>query len=159
MDASRTHEVTHGQSIWSWVVIGAVGLALAVTIAVWDGTGTDNVVVRAPAEAEAQVAPPTRDFALHGRGAPDARVGMTVDHGFAGPVTGIREGGAYAGAIPLGTPDSFTGVRESGAYYGGTIPLGTPDSFAAVRESGAYYGGQDVTATPRHGGCPTKQGC
>jgi hypothetical protein len=157
MEASRTHEVTRGQSIWSWVVIGAVGLALTVTIAVWNGTSTDNVVVRAPADAEAQIGPPTKDFALHGRGAPDARVNVTANPGFLGTVTGIREGGAYAGAIPLGTPTSFADVRESGVYA--AIPVGTPDSFADVRESGAYYGGQDVTATPRHGRCPSKHGC
>ena len=137
MDASRTQEATHGWSIWSWVVIGAIGLALAATIAVWNGIETDNVVVRAPAEAEAQVGPPTKDFALRGRGTPDSPVSVAVNPGCAGPATAIREGGAYVGAIPIGTPDSFTDVRESGAYYGT----------------------DDVTATPRGGRCPVKQGC
>ena len=38
---------------------------------------------------------------------------VAVNPGFAGPnATAIREGGAYVGAIPIGTPDSFTDVRE-----------------------------------------------
>ena len=49
MDATRTHEVAHRQSIRTWFVIGAVGLALAVAITVGVGMNSDGVVVKAPA--------------------------------------------------------------------------------------------------------------
>ena len=58
---------------------------------------------------------------------------------YAGPATAIREGGTYVGAIP--------------------VPIGTPDSFSEVRESGAYYGAQDRTMIPRRGLCAVKQAC
>jgi hypothetical protein len=51
----------------------------------------------------------------------------------AGASTGIRESGTYAGAF-LG---SFTDARESGTYAG-AIPIGTPDSITDVRESGSF---------------------
>lgn len=97
MDASRTHEATHEQSLWSWVVIGAVLLAFAVAIIVWQGTADDGVVVRAPAPAVAQVDPVTKDDFLHGRGSGDAQVGTTTNVAPAGVATDIREGGAYYG--------------------------------------------------------------
>ena len=136
MDASRTHEATYEQSLWSWVVFGAVVLALAVAIIVWQGAADDGIVVRAPAPAQGQVDPVTKDDFLRGRGLVDAQVGATGDTAFADAATGIREGGVYAGTIPPGTPDSFTGVRESGTYYD-----------------------EAVVATPRHGLCATKAGC
>ena len=136
MDASRTHEVAHVQSIWTWVVIGAVGLALAVAITVGVGMNTDDVVVKAPARtvvdagAGSRIGPATRGFAepsggqnLHAVDTPSS----------AGAMTGIRQGHAHPGAIP--------------------------DSFTDGRGSGAYFEGQDGTAIPRRGLCPVKQGC
>jgi hypothetical protein len=137
MEASRTHQVTHGQSLWSWVLIGAVGLtvAAAIVLAVQANSGGEYVTVRAPAEAQAQAQaqaePSFRDDVLHGRGVVDVKVGATT---FTAPATAIREGGVYAGTTPIGTPDSFMLVREG-------------------------YEVQEATVTPRRGLCATKQGC
>lgn len=139
MEASRTHQVTHGQSLWSWVLIGAVGLtvAAAIVLAVRANSGGEYVTVRAPAEAQAQpqasVKAETafREDVLHGRGLVEVKVGATS---FTSPATAIREGGVYAGTASIGTPESFMQVREG-------------------------YEVQEVTPTPRRGDCATKQGC
>ena len=142
MDASRTHEAIHEQSIRSWVFVGAVGLALGLAIIVGVGMNTDDVVIKAPAREQAHIGPSTRldaateDFAV-GRGG--LNLAATTYTNFAGPATAIREGGTYVGAIPA--------------------PIGSPDSFSEVRESGAYYGAQDGTMIPRRGLCAVKQGC
>lgn len=90
MDASRTHEVTHGQSVWSWVVIGAVGLALALAITVGVGINTTDVVVEAPAAVDAGAATGIRESAPYA-GA------------YLGSFTDVRESGAYYGAEGVGT--------------------------------------------------------
>lgn len=137
MEASRTHQATHGQSLWSWVLIGAVGLTLAaaIVLAVQANSGGEYVTVRAPATAEAQapasVGETFNDDVLHGRGLVDVKVGATT---FTAPATAIREGGVYAGATPIGTADSFMLAREG-------------------------YEMQETTVTPRRGLCATKQGC
>jgi hypothetical protein len=103
MEASRTHQVTHGQSLWSWVLIGAVGLIVtaAIVLAVQANSGGEYVTVRAPAEAQAEVQAPapvggTLDGdVLHGRGLVDVKVGATT---FTAPPTAIREGGVYVEA-------------------------------------------------------------
>jgi hypothetical protein len=135
MDASRTHEVTQGQSIWSWVLIGVAALAIAgALVFTLDVTGGDDTVRRpATADVQGQVEAPAADYPLHGRGQMTIREDAT--DGYA-PATAIREGGVYAGTAPIGTPDSFTDVRESGAYYSGA-----------------------GTATPQDGRCPVKAGC
>ncbi|HET9311037.1 MAG TPA: hypothetical protein VFP41_07425 [Actinomycetota bacterium] len=130
MDASRTHEQTQGQAIWLFVAIGVVVFLIA-TLSVGVATNADDVGIKQPAiESDAGAAtrmPATRGFEV-GRG------GLNFE-----AATAVREGGHYAGAIPIGTPDSFTDVRESGAYYGAG----------------------DVTPglTPGHGSCPVKQQC
>jgi hypothetical protein len=133
MEASRTHQVTHGQSLWSWVLIGAVGLtvAAAIVLAVQVNSGGEYVTVRAPAEAQPQAQATFKDDVLHGRGLVDVKVGPTT---FTAPATAIREGGVYAGTAPIGTPESFMQVREG-------------------------YEVQGATVTPRRGLCATKQGC
>ena len=141
MEASRTHQGTQGQSLWSWVLIGAVGLTAAVAIVLALQTNTDggSVTVRAPAELQtqprAQVEPSFKDDVLHGRGMVDVKVGATT---FTAPATAIREGGVYVGTAAIGTPDSFTLVREGGA---------------------STSGAPEATPTPRRGPCATKQGC
>jgi hypothetical protein len=138
MEASRTHQVTHGQSLWSWVLIGAVGLtvAAAIVLAVQANSGGEYVTVRAPAEAQAepqaqaQAEPSFRDDVLHGRGVVDVKVGATT---FTAPATAIREGGVYAATAPI-APESFMQAREG-------------------------YEAQEATVTPRRGLCATKQGC
>lgn len=151
MDASRTHAVTHGQSVWSWVVIGAVGLALALAITVGVVMDTDDVVVKAPAPAEvgagSRIGPATGGFAV-GRGG--LNLDAAVNPGFA-----VGRGGLNldAAANP-GFAGAATGIRESGTYAGTFL-----GSFTDVRESGAYYGAEDVGATPHHGRCPPKHGC
>jgi hypothetical protein len=99
MEASKTHQVTHGQSLWSWVLIGAVGLtvAVAIVLAVQANSGGEFVTVRAPAEAQAQpqAEPSFKDDVLHGRGLVEVKVGATT---FAAPATAIREGGVYVEA-------------------------------------------------------------
>jgi hypothetical protein len=89
MDASRTHEVTHGQSVWSWVVVGAVGLALALAITVGAGMNTTDVVVEAPAAVDAGAATGIRE------GAPYAGA-------YLGSFTDVRESGTYYGAEDVG---------------------------------------------------------
>lgn len=137
MEASRTHQVTHGQSLWSWVLIGAVGLivAAAIVLAVQANSGGAYVTVRAPAEAQTQpqvqAEPSYRDDVLHGRGMVEVKVGGT---NFTAPGTAIREGGVYAGTASIGAPDTFMQVREG-------------------------YEVQEVTPTPSRGDCATKQGC
>jgi hypothetical protein len=150
MDASRTHEVAHGQSPWSWVLIGTVtmiGIA-AIVIALRGETG--DVTVRAPAEAQAQAQPPTKDDVLHGRGLVDVRAGAPE---FMGSATAVREGGAYAGAIPLGTPRSFDEVRETPtvvpAFSGASF-----DTFTEVREGGGYRGSVPLAEDPTPGTAP-----
>ena len=100
MEASRTHHVTHGQSLWSWVLIGAVGLtvAAAIVITLQANTGGEYVTVRAPAQVQppqAQVEPSFKDDVLHGRGMVDVKVGATTS---TAPATAIREGGVYVEA-------------------------------------------------------------
>lgn len=134
MDASRTQQVTHGQPTWSWVALGAIGILLAAVIAVSVDRGADDgVVVRTPPAADVPVERPTEDFPLHGRGLIDVHQGVAASAQFAGPATATREGGAY---IATGTPDSFTDVREGGAYDG-----------------------TEQAATPHRGPCPVKAGC
>jgi len=144
MEATRTHQVTHGQSLWSWVLIGAVGLtvAAAIVLAVQANGGGESVIVRAPAaEAQPQPQPQSqvpsfKDDVLHGRGLVDVEVGATTFGGptFTGPTTAIREGGVYAGIAPIGTLDSFMQAREG-------------------------YEVQEATLIPRRGNCATKSGC
>ena len=148
MDASRaqrTVEPTQGHSLWTWAAIGTVValLAAAIILGLASDLGDTTTVVRAPASPATQVVTgdrPIGDFALHGRGTPvtGGLTGAATNPASVGAATAIREGGDYAGSIPVGTPDSYTGARESGAYYG----AGT------------------VTVNPRSGGrCPVKQGC
>ncbi|MGZ8580490.1 MAG: hypothetical protein ACXWW9_04335 [Actinomycetota bacterium] len=96
MEATRTHQGTQGQSLWSWVLIGAVGLTAAVAIVLALQTNTDggSVTVRAPAQVQpqAQVEPSFKDDVLHGRGLVDVKIGATK---FTPPSTAIREGGTY----------------------------------------------------------------
>ena len=139
MEASGTHQVTHGQSLWSWVLIGAVGLtvAAAIVLAVQANNDGEYVTVRAPAEAQAQPQASVkteaafRDDVLHGRGLVEVKVGATS---VTSPATAIREGGVYAGIAPIGASESFMQVREG-------------------------YEVQEVAPTPRRGDCATKQGC
>ncbi|MGH2631587.1 MAG: hypothetical protein ACRDHI_13665 [Actinomycetota bacterium] len=44
MDASRTHEATHGHSFLSWVLAGAVGLVLAAVIVLAMQWNTNDAV-------------------------------------------------------------------------------------------------------------------
>ncbi|MGH2630711.1 MAG: hypothetical protein ACRDHI_09160 [Actinomycetota bacterium] len=151
MDASRaqgTVEPTQGHSLWSWVAIGAVValLAAAISLGLASDLGDTTSVVRAPASPATQAVTgerPTSDYALRGRGNPETGLSgaATGTPRYLGAATAIREGGDYAGGIPVGTPDTWTSVRESGAYRG------------------AYYGSGTATATPRAGRCPVKQGC
>ncbi|HWC71118.1 MAG TPA: hypothetical protein VG993_08160 [Actinomycetota bacterium] len=150
MDASRTHEVAHGQSPWSWVLIGTVGMIVAAAILLALQGETGDVSVQGPAQAQAQAEPRTKDDVLRGRGLVDVRAG-TVEH--LGPATAVREGGAYAGAIPLGTPDSFAGVREYPtpvqAFSGERL-----DTFTEVREGGGYQGSVPLAEDPTPGTAP-----
>jgi hypothetical protein len=143
MDASKAQHVGHEQSIWWWVLVGTIGLALVGAILVaLETTGSDTVRAPVTVDAPAQVRAPVGDYPLHGRGQAignpasiglgAVRTGEVLGVGFA---TAVREGGDYAGTAPIGTPDSFTDVRESGAYYGAG------------------------TATPQDGRCPVKAGC
>ena len=138
MDASRTHEASHEQSLWMWLVIGVVVAGFVVAIAVTLGSNAGDDTLRAPAQEQVQAPAerPIGDYARHGQGqsaVPIVKGGASL--GSVGAATAIREGGTYAGAIPRGTPDSFTDVRESGAFIGAE------------------------PATPQSGRCPVKQGC
>jgi hypothetical protein len=150
MDASRTHEVTHGQSPWSWVLIGTIGMIVAAAILLALQGEAGDVTVQAPPQAQAQAEPPTKDFVLHGRGLVDVKTG-TVEH--IGPATAVRESGTYAGAIPLGTPDSFAGVREYAspvqAFSGERL-----DTFTEAREGGGYQGSVPLAEDPTPGSAP-----
>ena len=150
MDASRTREMTHAQSPWSWVLIGTVGMVLVAAIVLALQGNTGDITLRTPAEAQSQVEPTEKDDVLHGRGLVDVKAGAAE---FTGPATDVREGGAYAGAIPLGTPDSFDAVRENPT----SVPAFTgdgPGAFTEVREGGGY-GGSDATAQdPTPGSAP-----
>jgi hypothetical protein len=135
MDASRTHEAPQEQSLWMWLVIGVIVVGFVAAIAVALGSNAGDDTVRAPGQVQVQapVEAPTADYARHGQGQVAGRI--VTGGAFLGAATDVREGGAYAGEIPLGTPDSFTDVRESGSYIGAG------------------------TATPHDGRCPVKQGC
>ena len=143
MDASRTHEQSLGQPGWLFVAIGVVVFLIA-ALSVGVATNTDDVVLKQPVieSGAATRMPATRGFET-GRG------GLNL-----AAATAVRESGHYAGAYA----GMRTGLREGGTYAT-AIPAGTPDSFTDVRESGAYYGAGDATATPRHGLCPVKQAC
>jgi hypothetical protein len=150
MDASRTREVTHAQSPWSWVLIGTVGMVLVAAIIIALQGNTDDITLRAPAEVQSQVERTTKDDVLHGRGLVDVKAAATE---FTGSVTEVREGGAYAGAIPLGTPDSFDAVRE----YPTSVPAFTgngPSAFTEVREGGGYAAGDVTAQDPTPGSAP-----
>ncbi len=138
MDLSRTHDAGQEQSLWMWLVIGLVVAGFVVAIAVSLGSNAGDDTLRVPGQAQVQ-APPERataDYARHGQGqsvVPIVKGGASL--GYVGAATDIREGGTYAGEIPLGTPDSFTDVRESGPAIGAG------------------------PATPQSGRCPVKEGC
>jgi hypothetical protein len=143
MDASRTQEQNLGQPGWLFVAIGVVVFVIA-ALSVGVATTTDDVVLKQPAidAGAATRMPATRGFET-GRG------GLNL-----AAATAVREASHYAGAFA----GMRTGIREGGTTAT-AIPTGTPDSFTDVRESGAYYGAGDATATPRHGLCPVKQAC
>ena len=113
MDATRTHEVAHRQSIRTWFVIGAVGLALAVAITVGVGMNSDGVVVKAPARTvvDAERARGSGRPLGASRSSGGLNVHAVNMPSSARAVTGIRQGHAHPGAIP----NSFTDGRESGA--------------------------------------------
>jgi hypothetical protein len=149
MDASRTREVTHGQSPWSWVLIGTIGMILVAAIVLTLRGNTGDVTLRAPEQAQSQAEPAATDDVLHGRGLVDAKMGTGE---FTGPATEVREGGEYAGAIPLGTPDSFDAVRE----YPTSVPAfaGNGDAFTESREGGSYGGSDETAQDPTPGSAP-----
>ena len=101
MDATRTHEVAHQQSIRTWFVIGAVGLALAVAVTVGVGMNGDGVVVKAPARTvvDAERARGSGQ-PLGASRSPKSERPPSTCRVPARAVTGIRQGHAHPGAIP-----------------------------------------------------------
>ena len=103
MDTSRTHEVTHAQFPWSWVLVGAVAMILVAGLIALQGNG-DDIAVR-----------------------------------------------THVDEIPLGTPTTFDGVRET--------PISVPalegnssSTFTGIREGGEYNtAAQDPTPGPAPG--------
>jgi hypothetical protein len=154
MDLSRTHEANQEQSLWMWLVIGVVVAGFVVAIAVSLGSNAGDETLRVPGQAQAQ-APPERltaDYARHGQGrsvVPIVKGGASL--GYVGAATDIREGGTYAGEIPLGTPTTFDGTRETPV----SVPALTGDgssTFTEIREGGEYKtAAQDPTPGPAPG--------
>lgn len=140
MDLSRTHDAGQEQSLWMWLVIGLVVAGFVVAIAVSLGSNAGDDTLRVPGQAQVQ-APPERataDYARHGQGqsvVPIVKGGASL--GYVGAATDIREGGTYAGEIPLGTPTTFDDIRET--------PIAVPalqgdgsSTFTEIREGGEY---------------------
>ena len=145
MDTSRTHEVTHAQFPWSWVLIGTVAMILVAGLIALQGNG-DDIVVRTHAE-EIPLGTPTASDGVR-----ETPISVPALYGTSSSTfTGIREGGTYAGAIPLGTPTTFDGVRETPI----AVPALTGDAsstFTEVREGGEYHtAAQDPTPGPAPG--------
>ena len=154
MDASRTHEASHEQSLWMWLVIGVVVAGFVVAIAVTLGSNAGVDTLRAPAQEQVQAPAerPTGDYARHRQGqsvVPIVKGGASL--GFIGAATDIREGGTYVGAIPLGTPSTFNDIRETPVPVPALQGDGS-STFTEIREGGEYNtAAQDPTPGPAPG--------